>query len=103
MWVLLGGLLLTAGDVVIKYWIANAEHPGMLFGAGYALYLIGVLCMIMSFFGQNIALATMAAILVNVISLTLVSSWIFNESVSVLGYLGLGIAFVALGLIEFYA
>ena len=101
-WVLVGGLFLTTGDLALKQWL-NTGYSSVLFAIGFACYCAGLLCLCLSFLGQNIAIASMALVVINIITLTLATALIFKEPVSAIGYGGLTLAFVSLIILEFYA
>jgi hypothetical protein len=98
--VLLSGVLLTTGDVVFRFGMNS--HGSALFGVAYIIYAAGVFCMTMSFFGQNIAVATLAAVLVNMITIAVVSAWYFCDEISIIQWSGMGLGIIALLLLEFY-
>ena len=97
-WVVMSGLLLTIGDVLFRFGVGT--HSGLLFAGAYVVYAVGVFSMTMSFFGQNIALATLAAILVNVIGITIVSLWYFGDEISLMQWAGIALGIAALFMLE---
>ena len=98
VWVVMSGLLLTVGDVLFRFGVGT--HSGLLFAGAYVVYAVGVFSMTMSFFGQNIALATLAAILVNVIGITIVSLWYFGDEISLMQWAGIALGIAALFMLE---
>lgn len=97
-WTVLSGVAYTAGDILLRNWLAEP------FRAGFALvlivYMTGTACMMFSFFGQNIALATVAAIVVNVMTYLAYASLVFGDTVSAVHIAGLVLGLIAFALLE---
>jgi multidrug transporter EmrE-like cation transporter len=91
-WLLLGGIILTMGDILMKEWVNTNSKLHLAFGLG--LYFISLICLAISFREKNIAVASMMLIIFNVLSLALVSWLYFKEPLSQqqLAGLALGIA-----------
>jgi uncharacterized membrane protein len=56
----------------------------------------------MSFFGKDIAVASVMTVLVNALILLAVNAWYFKDPLSSLGYVGIGVAFIAIIILEIY-
>ena len=100
VWIVSGGLFLTLGDVIIRFWISSNWLPG--FFLGFTMYLIGIFALIMSFFGQNIAVASVAIIIVNIATLTIVNAYFFNVHLSTIQYIGIVFGLVSFTILEFF-
>lgn len=74
--VLVGGLVLTIGDIFMKQWSLNNDTSTFLMGMG--VWVIGLVCLAFSFKTKNIAVASLIFSLSNVIFLTLVS-WLYYK------------------------
>ncbi|MEI6627651.1 MAG: SMR family transporter [bacterium] len=98
MWLLFGGSILTVGDIIFKFW-ANKSLT-YLYITGLVIYVLGLMCLVQSFKSQNIAVASAIFVIVNVVTLSLVSYFYFKESLSVLQMVGIGVAFVSIMLME---
>lgn len=97
-WLAVGGVTLTAGDIVFKYW-ALAPRPS-LYVAGLALYLAGAMCLVQTYRSENIAVATAVFIIFNLASL-LLASWLwFGEPVVGWRLVGLLLAVAAVAILE---
>ncbi|MFZ2593520.1 MAG: hypothetical protein WAX38_01960 [Minisyncoccia bacterium] len=99
-WILGGGLLLTAGDIFMRYYVESPETT-WLFVAGFSMYVLGLLSLSCSFFGEDIVIASVAIVLVNVVTLTLVNLLVFHKSLSVMGYVGVVLGVIAFVILEF--
>lgn len=90
--VIVGGLILTIGDVFMKQWSIN--NSWYIFTIGLFVWLVGLVFLAFSFKTKNIAVASLIFSLSNVIFLTLLS-WLYykeplttNEIIGVI--LGMG-------------
>jgi hypothetical protein len=94
LWSVMSGIVLTAGDINLRTWLQYKWPYG--FELTILIYVLGLLCMVMSFFQQHIAVATIAAIVMNAAIYIAVASYIFHDSMS-----GMQIAGIVLGLAAF--
>ena len=92
-WLAIGGLLLTVGDIIFKFWTERPQWP--LYGAGILVYIVGLMCFVQSFKSQNIAVASVLLVVFNVVSLALVSWICFNQKLNPQQMCGIGLAFGA--------
>jgi multidrug transporter EmrE-like cation transporter len=89
--IFIGGLFLTAGDIVFKQWATHLTWLPYL--AGLALYIIGMLFLVRTYSTENIAVATVLFVIFNIVTLVLVSWLYFKEPVTLLQGLGILLAF----------
>ncbi len=94
-----GGVILTIGDIVFKYWMGHS-HP-LIYAAGFVLYMIGLVLLIKSYQYQNIAVASTIFELVNVVTLAIVSWLLFKEGLTHTQLGGVFLAIVAVFMLEF--
>jgi multidrug transporter EmrE-like cation transporter len=94
-----GGILLTIGDIIFKYWTGH-EKP-WLYAIGLAFYLAGLIPLIESYKYQNIEVASAVLVLFNIIILTFVGYLYFNEKIGWLEVFGLLAACIAIVCLEF--
>lgn len=94
----IGGIFLTLGDVVFKFWIER-PHPWE-YPVGLTLYVIGLIFLVHSYKTQNIAVASIIFVIINVVTLALLSWFYFDEKLSHIAMVGLLLAFVAIILLE---
>lgn len=98
-WTLLGGVVLTAGDILLREWLKS--HFAYGFWAAFVVYGLGVLCMMMSFLrGQHIAVATIAAVIVNAVGYILVAHVLYGDSLRVWQVVGIVLGIVAFTILE---
>ena len=95
---IIGGSILTIGDIVFKFY-ANKPHWA-LYATGLGIYLIGLMFLVKTFESENIAVASTIFVIANIITLSIVSWLYFGEKLSSLQLLGLGVAIVAILLLE---
>ncbi len=96
--VLIGGLILTIGDIVFKKWAITGNWPTFFFGL--FIWTIGLVFLAFSFKYKNIAIASLIFSLSNVILLTLISYFYFNESITTLQFIGIILGITAVVLLE---
>jgi multidrug transporter EmrE-like cation transporter len=82
-----GGVILTAGDIVMKKWVSN--HNALFFMIGLAIYLCGLVFLVHSYKYKNIAVASTMFVIFNVVTLSFVSWFYFKEGLSVLQMIGI--------------
>lgn len=97
--ILAGGIVLTVGDVVMKSWVENEKIS--LYIVGLGIYLLGLMFLVQSFKYENIAEASIAMVVGNVITLTILSYFYFNEKISLLGLLGILLGIASFAILEF--
>ena len=85
--VLVGGLVLTVGDIFMKQWSLNDNWLTFLTGMG--VWIIGLVCLAFSFKTKNIAVASLIFSLSNVILLTLVSWLYYKEPLTTTQIIGM--------------
>ena len=95
---LLGGAILTLGDLAIKTWIVQQSRPA--FWLGMVIYMVAMSLLAHSFRHKNIATASIICVVFNVITLILASRWLYGESISRQQYLGMGVGVVAIMILE---
>lgn len=95
-WILLviGGCILTVGDFIMKKWVESNYQP--YFIAGLAVYMISNVMLAFSYRYENIAVASVAIIIFNVISLTLISWFYFGEALNLFQLLGISLGIAAI-------
>lgn len=74
---LIGGLVLTGGDILMKEWVETNSSYFFIFGL--IIYIIGLVFLSFSFKYKNIAVASMIFVLFNIITLSIVSWFFFKE------------------------
>jgi multidrug transporter EmrE-like cation transporter len=91
---LIGGIILTVGDILMKKWVTTNSY--IFYFIGLAVYLVGLNFLAQSFKFKNIAVASVIFVIFNVVTLSLVSWIYFKETLSPLQIVGicLGIASV---------
>jgi len=98
LWCAVGGVILTVGDILFKFWV---ERPSpLLYVSGLALYLLGAVFLVQSYKSENIAVATVIFIVFNVVTLSIVSWLYFGERLSALQIGAVVLALGAIALLE---
>lgn len=98
LWSLLCGVLLTVGDITLRAWFVTQTGPG--FWLTLVVYAMGLLCMMMSCFGQNIAVAGIVAVLLNSLGYIAISYWWWGDTISAREALGIALGLVAVLVLE---
>ncbi len=95
---LLSGLILTAGDIFMKYW---ATHGGSnYYIAGLTIYLVGLMFFVETLKQENVAIASAILVMVNIISLIIIGWFFFHEPYSHTKLGGIILALLAILLLE---
>lgn len=98
LYLILGGMLLTIGDIVFKYWLTDSKV--ILYVLGLSLYVLGLVCLVQSFKIKNIAVASAIFVIVNITTLAIVSSIFFNESLTIKQIVGILLSFIVVLILE---
>lgn len=98
VWTLLSGIAYTAGDILLRIWFEEKFTLGFPFV--FVIYMTGTFCMMMSFFGQNIAIATVAAIVVNVTLYVIAAYLLYGDPIHAWQVIGLVLGLVSLAILE---
>ncbi|MFZ2190038.1 MAG: SMR family transporter [Candidatus Magasanikiibacteriota bacterium] len=93
-----GGILLTCGDVFLKYW--SLKDKWWLFVLAMLLYLFGIALLGLTFKYRNFAVANMIMVTVNALTLVLVSWFYFKERISLMGLIGIILGLISVTLLE---
>jgi multidrug transporter EmrE-like cation transporter len=96
--VLIGGLVLTIGDVFMKQWTFN--NSLLTFAIGLLTWCIGLVFLALSFKYKNIAVASLIFSISNVIFLTLLSWMYYKETLTTYQIIGMLIGIVAVVFLE---
>ena len=96
---IIGGIILTVGDLLFKFWIESDNRA--LYVVGLFVYVVGLLFLVESFRSENMAVASTIFVIVNVVTLALVGWLYFGERLSILQIFGILCAFLAVFLLEF--
>ena len=84
---LAGGIILTAGDVLMKKW--SVSNDPFLYAAGMVLYLISLNFLAYSFKLKDLAIASALVVIFNILSLAAIGYFFFDEKLSVSKMIGL--------------
>ena len=95
---ILGGIALTIGDVVFKYWLGHSRFS--LYAIGFVLYAVALVLLIESYKFDNIAVASSILDISNVVILAVVSWIVFEEPLSFVQILGVCAGMVGLFLLQ---
>ena len=95
---LIGGIILTAGDILMKKWVANNNY--LFYILGMLIYLVGLNFLAQSFKYKNIAVASIIFVLFNIITLS-VFSWVyFKETLSIAQIIGIILGLISVIVLE---
>jgi len=97
-WIFIGALFLTAGDIAMRSYFAKTLPYG--FGISLFAYMLGILCMMMSFFGKHIAIASVAAVILNIVIYLLISHFFYGDTLSPMEISGIILGLVAVTVLE---
>jgi len=95
---ILCGAAYTVGDIAMKKWIMHPSLWPYLVGA--LMYLIGMNFLAFSYLYRNIAVATAVCVIINIVSLTIISWVFFKEPLTVRQLAGIAVSMIAVLLLE---
>lgn len=95
---LIGGIILTIGDIVMKKWVTNNNY--VFYIVGLIVYLIGLNFLAQSFKYKNIAVASVIFVIFNVVTLSLVSWLYFKETLSLFQIIGIVLGICSVIILE---
>lgn len=95
---LIGGLILTMGDILMKKWVNT--NTNVFYVIGLIVYLIGLNFLAQSFKFKNIAVASVIFVIFNVVILSFVSWIYFKEALSPLQIIGIILGIIAVVILE---
>jgi len=93
-----GGIVLTAGDLIMKKWTGNSSP--FLYGLGLIVYLIGMVFLSQSFKFKNIAVASLMLVLFNIITLLIASWFFYQEKLSLIQMVGIIFGLISVVILE---
>ena len=92
------GAAYTLGDIAMKKWVTNPSIWPYL--AGAFMYLVGMNFLAFSYLYRNIAVATAVCVIINIVSLTIISWVFFKEPLTVRQLAGIAVSMIAVLLLE---
>jgi len=95
---MIGGIMLTLGDIIMKKWISSNSY--VFYVVGLIVYLIGLNFLAQSFKFKNIAVASVIFVIINVITLSVVSWFYFRETLKPIQIVGISIGILAIIVLE---
>ena len=95
---LVGGAVLTLGDIIMKKWVVGGGN--LLYLSGMAIYLLGLVFLVETFKYKNIAVASTIFVIFNVIILALVSWVYYKETLSIIQIIGIVMGIAAVIILE---
>ncbi len=91
---IIGGILLTIGDIFMKQWLIKSSN--IFFGVGLIIYFISMVLLAISYKFENIAIASTIIEIINTVSIILIFTIFFKESLSPIQIIGLIFGVIAL-------
>ena len=98
---IIGGVVITGGDILLKKWATNSQILFLL--AGLFVSVIGLLFLALGLKSKSLAVGNIIFVAVNMIVLVLAQIFYFKEALSSVQLLGIAIAVVGVCMIEFAA
>ena len=96
----IGGLILTAGDLVMKKWVITPHF--YLYIIGLLIYMIGMMFLVETYKYENIAVASLIFIIFNIITLLIFSWFYFKEPLSLMKIVCLLLGIISITLLEIF-
>lgn len=98
VWLFIGGIAYTLGDIVLKKWAVTNDK--LFYAIGMIFYMSGMVILANSFKTVNIASASAMITIFNVIILAVISTFYYNEPLSMRQYIGIALAIGSIMLLE---
>jgi multidrug transporter EmrE-like cation transporter len=95
---LIGGILLTLGDIALKKWAVTDKYS--FYTLGLFLYLIGVIFFSFTLREKNLAIANTILVTVNIISLVAISYFYFQEKLTAIQFGGIILCMIGVVMLE---
>ncbi|MFH0739810.1 MAG: hypothetical protein V1819_01555 [bacterium] len=95
---LIGGLILTIGDILMKKWVSTNGY--LFYFIGLATYLVGLTFLAQSFKFKNIVVASVIIVIFNVIFLSFASWLYFKETLSPMQIAGIVVGIISVVILE---
>ncbi|MFZ2586792.1 MAG: hypothetical protein WAZ18_01515 [Alphaproteobacteria bacterium] len=93
-WTCLSASLLTLADILFRGWQLNPWPNG--FGIIYIVYAIAIFFTMMSFFGENIAVATITLIIFNSVAYMLLAYGLYGDTLTPIQLTGISLGLAAI-------
>lgn len=93
-----GGIILTAGDVIMKKWVVS--NTTAFYVIGMVFYVLGLNFLAQSYKYRNIAVASTILVVINVVTLSLFSHFYFKDALSAYQIVGIILAISAVVFLE---
>lgn len=95
---IIGGLLLTVGDIFMKEWLI--KNSNTFFIIGLIIYFISMVLLALSYKFENIAIASTIIEIINTISVILIFTIFFKENLSITQIAGLVLGVISIILLK---
>lgn len=95
---IVGGLILTIGDVFMKEW--SLSNKWTTFIMGMSIWIMGLVCLAFSFKSKNIAVASLIFSISNVIFMTLLSWFYYKEPLTTSQIIGMVLGIISIIFLE---
>jgi multidrug transporter EmrE-like cation transporter len=96
---IIGGLILTAGDIILKRWVATSF--GFYYVVGILLYFISLNILAYTYKFEDIAVASLVMVLFNILTLTVIGYFVFKENITIYEITGIALGITAMMFLEF--
>ncbi len=97
--IILGGIVITGGDILLKQWAMSSKSLFLL--SGLFISLIGLLFLAFGFKSKGLAVANIVFVAANIITLLLIQIFYFKEKLGLPQFTGIILAIIGICLIEF--
>jgi glucose uptake protein GlcU len=93
-YLILGGVVLTAGDLVAGGWVSGKGKKFYLLAI--ALYMVGMALLVQSYRFNDIAVASISMEILNIIILTISGVYLFRETITKYEFAGIVLGILAI-------
>ena len=97
-WSILCGVLLTVGDFVFRSWLEHQSGAG--FWVTLVIYIAGLLCMMLSCFSENIAIAAILAVVINSVGYLAIAWLWWGDTINSREAIGVLVGIAAIAILE---
>jgi multidrug transporter EmrE-like cation transporter len=94
----LGGAILTVGDLVMRKWVIDGRLG--TYAIGILVYLVALNLLAQSYRSKSVAVASSLFIILNIVSLSIASYFIYGEKLTPMQLVGVALAIAAVACLD---
>lgn len=97
-WTLLAGCVWTGGDLLLRSWLHSRWEHG--FALSFAVIITGTFFWMLGALQQNIAIAAVAAVLINVIGYIVAAHFLYGDTLGLLHGVAITVGLIVIAVLQ---